>query len=278
MPQTFLTDKEIANSCTAIYLRGLPGLTQSGTAKHEMPVRIVVTEGLVKVATARSIWRTTENWEIDAQINVNEIVDVQVFNSTELIPEEKAERSVIGRALIGGLLFGQTGAYIGAASGFRDKPQKSGDWFVAVAFVRSNISNIALFRAWDENMWGIKHTFRTLNNDVRSLKHDPNPRGAAGALYNAFRALDEGLKHNPDPKRAANILYNMIITGRQEFADYSFGATSPVVALIESDNTGHDPSGDTIMTKLADLKKLLDAGLITQQEYDAKKSELLSRF
>ncbi|WP_225931722.1 SHOCT domain-containing protein [Leptolyngbya sp. 7M] len=32
------------------------------------------------------------------------------------------------------------------------------------------------------------------------------------------------------------------------------------------------------MTKLADLKKLLDAGLITHQEYDSKKSELLSRF
>ncbi|QYO63240.1 SHOCT domain-containing protein [Leptolyngbya sp. 7M] len=54
--------------------------------------------------------------------------------------------------------------------------------------------------------------------------------------------------------------------------------TNPVAALIESDNIGHDLAGDTIMTKLADLKKLLDAGLITHQEYDSKKSELLSRF
>ncbi|QYO63239.1 hypothetical protein [Leptolyngbya sp. 7M] len=216
MSQTLLTAEEIANSCTAIYLSGLPGLTQSGSAKPEVPVRIIVTKGLVKVATARSIWRPTENWEISAQINVNEIVDVQVFNSTELIPKEKAERSVIGRALIGGLLFGQTGAYIGAASGFKEKAQKVGDWFVAVAFVRSNISNIALFRAWDDRYWGIKHTFRTLDENMRDLKHDPNPRRAASALYNAFRALDEGLKHIPDPQRAANILYNMIITGRQE--------------------------------------------------------------
>lgn len=278
MSQTLLTVKEIANSCTAIYLRGLPGLTQSGSAKPEMPVRIVVTEGLVKVATARSTWHPTENWEISAQINVNEIVDVQVFNSTELIPEEKAERSVIGRALIGGLLFGQTGAYIGAASGFRDKAQKVGDWFVAVAFVRNNISNIALFRAWDDPRWGVKHTFRVWGDNIRGFKHNPNPGAAADALYNAVRALDDGLKHIPDSKRAANILYNMIITGRQEFADHSFRATSPVAALIESDNTGHDLAGDIIMTKLADLKKLLDAGLITHQEYDAKKSELLSRF
>ena len=39
-----------------------------------------------------------------------------------------------------------------------------------------------------------------------------------------------------------------------------------------------DKGEKTIMEDLLNLKKLLDAGILTQEEYDAKKKELLDRF
>jgi hypothetical protein len=87
----------------------------------------------------------------------------------------------------------------------------------------------------------------------------------------------EDIKHKEAEIIKGKIAEAMVENAKHRL-DYSPGGTNRVAASIESDNTGYDPSGNAVMTKLADLKKLLDSGLITQQEYDAKKSELLSRF
>ena len=54
-------------------------------------------------------------------LNYNQITDVFYGGKTELIQKPK---SVIGRAVVGGVIFGGVGAIVGAASGTGTKPER----------------------------------------------------------------------------------------------------------------------------------------------------------
>lgn len=68
-------------------------------------------------------------------LNYNQITDVFYGGKTELIQKPK---SVIGRALVGGMIFGGTGAVIGAVSGTGMKTEKKTHLYFIISYTSSN--------------------------------------------------------------------------------------------------------------------------------------------
>lgn len=67
-------------------------------------------------------------------LNYNQITDVFYGGKTELIQKPK---SVIGRALVGGMIFGGTGAVIGAVSGTGTKTEKKTHLYFIISYTSS---------------------------------------------------------------------------------------------------------------------------------------------
>lgn len=68
-------------------------------------------------------------------LNYNQITDVFYGGKTELIQKPK---SVIGRALVGGMIFGGTGAVIGAVSGTGMKTEKKTHLYFIISYTSSD--------------------------------------------------------------------------------------------------------------------------------------------
>lgn len=68
-------------------------------------------------------------------LNYNQITDVFYGGKTELIQKPK---SVIGRALVGGMIFGGTGAVIGAVSGTGTKTEKKTHLYFIISYTSSD--------------------------------------------------------------------------------------------------------------------------------------------
>lgn len=138
-----LTAAELSNACTSMnYESGLPVSVTSG------PVKIAVSGDSIKIAR----WGLFDRGQrICARIGLGEVTDVRVFNSTEWVPEQTQERSVIGRGIVGGLLLGPVGAVVGGMSGVPHKivapSRKVKTWFVEIAFLRNGVLNRVLFQA-----------------------------------------------------------------------------------------------------------------------------------
>lgn len=68
-------------------------------------------------------------------LNYDQITDVFYGGKTELIQKPK---SVIGRALVGGVIFGGTGAVIGAVSGTGEKTEKKTHLYFIISYTSSD--------------------------------------------------------------------------------------------------------------------------------------------
>lgn len=68
-------------------------------------------------------------------LNYNQITDVFYGGKTELIQKPK---SVIGRALVGGMIFGGTGAVIGAVSSTGMKTEKKTHLYFIISYISSD--------------------------------------------------------------------------------------------------------------------------------------------
>lgn len=64
-------------------------------------------------------------------LNYSQITDVQYTCEVE---ELKISKSPIGRAVVGGLLFGRTGAVVGAISGSSEKVKKERNFYLIISY------------------------------------------------------------------------------------------------------------------------------------------------
>jgi hypothetical protein len=71
----------------------------------------------------------------EEKLNYNQITDVFYGMETEIKAEEK---SSIGRALAGGVLFGGVGAIVGAVSGAGTKQKKERHFYFIISYISSN--------------------------------------------------------------------------------------------------------------------------------------------
>lgn len=103
-------------------------------------------------------------------LNYNQITDVFYGMETEI--KEKS-KSVIGRAAVGGLLFGFTGAVVGAVSGSDKKQKKEHHFYFIVSYTGSDGSNKYL-QFEDTRMYKGKKLARTLT-DLVDIKPEEIP-------------------------------------------------------------------------------------------------------
>lgn len=71
----------------------------------------------------------------EAKLNYKQITDVFYGMETEIIEKDK---SPIGRAVAGGLLFGGVGAMVGAISGTTKKVEKKNHFYFIISYTSSN--------------------------------------------------------------------------------------------------------------------------------------------
>lgn len=104
-------------------------------------------------------------------------------------------------------------------------------------------------------------SFRTIHNDFVAL--DNLPKEQARKLYRISQEIEE----------------QMIEERRQREMEERRAGASQII--FQGTPTNFQPaqtaSANDPMTKLKQLKEMLDAGLITQTEFDSKKSEILSQ-
>ena len=96
-----------------------------------------------------------------------------------------------------------------------------------------------------------------------------------------MEAMKESAKHGLNPQTFQNNMQQnamqqmMMNQMMQQMMNNQMGNNQ----MNQNNNQGNNQGGgeDDIMAKLAKLNKLKEAGLITQEEYDKKKTELLAQ-
>lgn len=117
------------------YLNGIPGLLK------KMGCKLIIDDDNVNVSRFG---------KIKANISVKDIIQIEAKKETDFTPSEEKDKSVIGRAIVGGLLLGSLGAMVGGMSGVGKKTKKqattTNNWFVLIAFDLDGVQNIAVFQ------------------------------------------------------------------------------------------------------------------------------------
>jgi hypothetical protein len=114
-----------------------------------------------------------------------------------------------------------------------------------------------------ENIWGSEFTIQTINGAVSKI--DFLPKAQARKLYTMAQEQEEIQKE---------------VRRQRDLEERRAGAGRLVVSgpMNQSQtNEGHQKQQDDPVAVLQKLKTLLDNQLISQEEYDAKKAEVLSR-
>jgi len=117
------------------YVLGIPGMLK------EMGGKLIIDSEFIKF---------TRFGKEKARIKIQDIMQVEINKETDFIPGVEKGRSVIGRGLVGGLLFGPAGLVLGGMSGIPKKTVRQSktknNWFVLIAFNLNGVSNIAVFK------------------------------------------------------------------------------------------------------------------------------------
>jgi len=118
-----------------IYISGIPGLVK------KMRCKLIINDDSVKISRFGKIKNS---------LNIKDIIQVEAKKETDFTPSNEKDKSVIGRAIGGGLLLGPLGAVVGGISGVGKKTKKpaatNNNWFVLIAFSLDGVQNIAVFR------------------------------------------------------------------------------------------------------------------------------------
>ena len=118
-----------------IYISGIPGLLK------KMRCKLIIDDDFIKVSRLG---------KIKANIKIKNIIQAEAKKDTDFTPSKEKDKSVIGRAIGGGLLLGPLGAVVGGMSGVGKKTKKqaatSNNWFVLIAFSLDGVQNIAVFK------------------------------------------------------------------------------------------------------------------------------------
>lgn len=153
------------------------------------------------------------------------IRDLQIFDYSSVVEYElledgnSIEKGGVGRALVGGALFGGVGALVGASTGHRHKATCS------------------------------KLQIKITLNDMQTP-----------TVYVNFIQAET---------KKDGALYKMIFPMAQE----ALSVLSIITQSEKSENSPHDK--ESAADEILKFKKLLDEGIITQEEFDLKKKQLL---
>lgn len=125
--------------------------------------------------------------------------------------------------------------------------------------------------AFKEEIFGSKFTIIPIKGE--NLSVDYIPKNQARKLYQlASEALDEYREQQVQQELEANLPPPPTTTIQRESCDYD----RPLYPIEEPVLKTNEPA-DEMVTKLEKLKYLFEKNLITQEEYDSKKNELLSQ-
>lgn len=125
--------------------------------------------------------------------------------------------------------------------------------------------------AFKEEIFGSKFTIIPIKGE--NLSVDYIPKNQARKLYQlASGALDEYREQQVQQELEANLPPPHTTTIQRESRDYD----RPLYPIEEPVLKTNEPA-DEMVTKLEKLKYLFEKDLITQEEYDSKKNELLSQ-
>jgi len=217
------------------YISGIPGLLK------KIGCKLIIDDNNIKVSRFG---------KIKANIQIKDIIQVGAKKETDFIPSEMKDKTVIGRALAGGLLLGPFGALFGGMSGIGEKTKKqaktSNNWFVLIAFQSKGVQNIANFQV-DALIFKERVANKIVNEIVTKRQ----------------TAI---LKINNMAKNRS--MENLITT-----LGYLKDSKSNTKKLENSAKRNETLNRD----KFRELKILFDDGLINGEEYREKKKDLLSR-
>lgn len=181
---------------------------------------------LFNITKRSSVWVDEKNklWCIPNNLDINSI-DILSFDDLidfELIEDGKSvvkSSGGLGRAIVGGILFGGAGAITGAATAKRKE----------VPMVSNLYLNISVNHPWFSNL-----TITYITSQTKK----------SGFLYRSTREIVD---------KTISIL-NLIMSSKELKIDSSF---------------------DDNFDKIRKLKELYDEGIITKEEFEAKKQQLL---
>lgn len=80
--------------------------------------------------------------EVNIGLKFTDIISINIEDKEQIF--EKKEKSIIGRALVGGLVFGPVGAIVGGMSGMGEKEQKAKmpDIIITISYLEDNSENL----------------------------------------------------------------------------------------------------------------------------------------
>lgn len=110
-----------------------------------------------------------------------------------------------------------------------------------------------------ESFFGATMTVKTVDGRIDSMENIP--KSQARKLYRFAQEMEEGKKEER----------------RQRDLEDKRAAAGGGIVINNSTSASPSPQADDPMEKLTKLKSLLDAGVINQEEFDTKKSDILAK-
>lgn len=195
--------------------------------------------------------------KIKGIIKIKDVIQVEAKKETDFTPGQEKDKSVIGRALGGGILLGPLGAVVGGMSGIGTKTKKQAkttdNWFVIIAYNLDSVHNIAIFHV-DQLMFQERNANKIVNEIVTKRQ-----------LILAKPKTNERDQKQALTRRATTILTNHL-------ANHQGIETNPPTPIVEPKML----EGNSVKDRLLKLKELYESNLINEDEYSEKKKELLS--
>lgn len=168
----------------------------------------------------------------------------ECFNYSDLINYELYEndsveqKGGIGRAIIGGALFGETGAIVGATT----RKSKS---MVNSLYIRLTLKSVGM----------------------RKITFIDSPTARDGLFYNSLRSLADQIVSELE-----------IIAAENKMADEPVNVKDPpMTQQVQNRSAPSEEPPMLIADELIKLKQLLDMGVLTKEEFDQQKHKLLNR-